>query len=119
MESEAGGTLPLSAVVGQHGLSAFEESLSVLREMTKRFSSEFNVRYFLLADRDPALSIKACWTSDSSRHVRRLVSEGSRPRSPWAMRLPQLIADPSPVLPLLKALRDDDDEYVRRSVSNH
>lgn len=59
------------------------------------------------------------WLSDPNRHVRRLVSEGTRPRLPWAMQLPSLIADPSPALPLLKALRDDPEPYVRRSVANH
>ena len=59
------------------------------------------------------------WTTDPSAHVRRLVSEGSRPRLPWGLQLKSLIADPSPTLPLLRALQDDDSEYVRRSVANH
>jgi hypothetical protein len=57
--------------------------------------------------------------TDPNHHVRRLVSEGTRPRLPWAMQLPRLIADPSPVLPLLEELRDDASGYVRRSVANH
>ena len=52
-------------------------------------------------------------------HVRRLVSEGSRPRLPWGLQLRGLIADPSPTLPLLRALQDDPSDYVRRSVANH
>jgi 3-methyladenine DNA glycosylase AlkC len=51
--------------------------------------------------------------------VRRLVSEGSRPRLPWGLQLKSLIQDPSPTLPLLRALQDDPSEYVRRSVANH
>ncbi len=113
------GMLPLCAVVGRHGLDAFEESLAVLKTMTSRFSSELDVRYYLLADQDRALGIMAGWIGDANRHVRRLVSEGTRPRLPWAMQLPRLIADPSPTLPLLEALRDDKEEYVRRSVANH
>jgi len=113
------GMLPLCAVVGRHGLDAFEESLAVLKVMTSRFSSELDVRYYLLADQDRALGIMAGWIDDPNRHVRRLVSEGTRPRLPWATRLPRLIADPSPTLPLLEALRDDEEEYVRRSVANH
>lgn len=110
--------MPLCAVVGHHGLADFEGSLELLREMTKRFSSEFDVRHYLLADQERALRILARWVDDPSHHVRRLVSEGTRPRLPWAMRLPRLIADPTPILPLLEALRDDDEEYVRRSVAN-
>lgn len=110
---------PLTIVVGQHGIDDFEDSLELLKAMTGRFSSEFGIRYFLLADQDRALGIMRSWIDDPSKHVRRLVSEGTRPRLPWATHLTQLIADPSPMLPILKALRDDEEEYVRRSVSNH
>lgn len=110
--------LPLGAVVGQHGSSEFDAGMDLLKEMTSRFSSEFDIRYFLRADQNRALARMQGWVSDSNRHVRRLVSEGTRPRLPWAMRLPALMADPRPILPLLEALRDDDEEYVRRSVAN-
>jgi 3-methyladenine DNA glycosylase AlkC len=113
------GVHPLTMVVGQHGLDDFDRSLTVLREMTKRFTSEFGVRYFLLSDQDRALAIMRGWIKDENVHVRRLISEGTRPRLPWAMQLPALIADPSPMLPILEALRDDEEEYVRRSVANH
>lgn len=108
----------LQMVVGQHGLEDFDRSMEVLRQMSKRFSSEFGIRYFLLADQARALKIMQNWLSDDNYHVRRLISEGSRPRLPWAMQLPGFIADPSPILPLLIALRDDEHEYVRRSVAN-
>ena len=113
------GMLPLGMVVGQHGLAAFDEALDLLKDMTSQFSSEFDVRYFLIADQDRALNIMKSWVNDPNYHVRRLVSEGTRPRLPWAMQLKLLIADPSPTLPLLEALRDDKEEYVRRSVANH
>lgn len=113
------GMMPLGAVVGQHGLADFEGSLELLREMTERFSSEFDVRHYLLADQDRALRVMRGWIDDPNHHVRRLVSEGTRPRLPWAMRLPALIADPTPILPFLEALRDDEEEYVRRSVANN
>ena len=113
------GMMPLGIVVGQYGVEAFEESLLLLKEMTKRFSSEFDVRYFLIVDQERALKIMQNWLTDPNHRVRRLVSEGTRPRLPWAMQLPKLVADPSPTLPLLEALRDDEHEYVRRSVANH
>lgn len=113
------GVMPLTMVVGQHGQDDFERSLALLKEMTKRSSSEFAVRYFLLADQARGLGIMGDWVGDPNRHVRRLVSEGTRPRLPWAMQLPQLMNDPSPMLPILEALRDDEEEYVRRSVANH
>lgn len=113
------GMLPLGAVVGRHGLADFAGSLGLLKDMTKRFSSEFDVRPYLVADQARALRIMGAGIDDPNRHVRRLVSEGTRPRLPWAMRLPALIADPAPILPLLEALRDDQEEYVRRSVANN
>jgi 3-methyladenine DNA glycosylase AlkC len=113
------GILPLALVVGQHGVADFDRSMQLLREMTKRFSSEFAIRYFLQADQQRAISILKTWVHDPNHHVRRLVSEGSRPRLPWAMQLPELKRDPSPMLPLLERLRDDASPYVRRSVANH
>jgi len=113
------GVLPLCTVVGQHGLEEFDLSMAMLRTMTGYFSSELDIRYFILSDQDRALAIMSQWLKDPDHHVRRLVSEGSRPRLPWAMQLPKLIADPGPTLPLLQALRDDKEEYVRRSVANH
>jgi 3-methyladenine DNA glycosylase AlkC len=113
------GMLPLGMVVGQHGLADFNGSLGLLKEMTTRFSSEFDVRHYLIADQERGLHIMGSWVMDPSHHVRRLVSEGTRPRLPWAMRLPSLIANPRPILPLLGALRDDPAEYVRLSVSNN
>lgn len=113
------GVMPLAELVGQHGIDDFERSLELLRQMTKRSSSEFAVRYFLLDDQDRALKTIKKWVTDPNRHVRRLVSEGTRPRLPWGQQLPQLIKDPSPMLPMLTGLRNDNEEYVTRSVANH
>jgi 3-methyladenine DNA glycosylase AlkC len=87
--------------------------------MTQRFTAEWAVRPFLLHHPRLSFATLARWTGDPSAHVRRLVSEGSRPRLPWGMQLKPLIADPSPTLPLLEALQDDPSAYVRRSVANH
>ncbi len=111
--------MPMTYYVGLFGLNNFCQSMALLREMTKRFSSEFGIRFFLLCDPDRTLEILTEWAYDPNRHVRRLVSEGTRPRLPWAQRLPGFIADPSPILPLLDVLKDDDEEYVRRSVANN
>lgn len=113
------GVMPLSMIVADCGLGDFDRSLCLLKEMTKRATAEFDVRPFLAADQERALEIMAPWTLDENVHVRRLVSEGTRPRLPWGMRLKRLVDDPSPVIPLLEALKDDPAEYVRRSVANH
>jgi 3-methyladenine DNA glycosylase AlkC len=111
--------LPLTEVIARDGLDDFDTSLAALREMTRRFSSEFAVRPFLARDQARALALMSPWINDPCHHVRRLVSEGTRPRLPWGLQLKALRRDPSPVLPLLTALRDDPSEYVRRSVANH
>ncbi|MTI44544.1 DNA-3-methylpurine glycosylase [Roseibium hamelinense] len=113
------GIMPLGMVVSRSGLSDFDASFALLRELTKRATAEFDVRPFLDADQDTALDILSLWVADPNMHVRRLVSEGTRPRLPWGMQLKKLIEDPSPTLPLLEALRDDPADYVRRSVANH
>lgn len=105
--------------VARRGLEHPERALRALHAMTQRFSAEFAIRPLIA--RHPALCFAtlAEWTADPSAHVRRLVSEGSRPRLPWGMQLKALIADPSPTLPLLRVLLDDPSAYVRRSVANH
>lgn len=109
---------PLTELVAHCGLDFPDRSLAVLKEMTKRFSSEFAVRPFLIEHETIALNIFSKWARDENRHVRRLASEGSRPRLPWGLRLHRFVNDPSPLFPLLTALKDDPEEYVRRSVAN-
>jgi 3-methyladenine DNA glycosylase AlkC len=102
-----------------YGLEEFDVSLGAMHAITKSFSCEFAIRPFLVRYPEQTLAILADWTADPSPHVRRLVSEGTRPRLPWGMRLNQFIADPTPALALLEPLKDDPVEYVRRSVANH
>jgi len=111
--------MPMSDFVGIYGRKHFDLAMGLQKEMTKRSSSEFGIRYLILEDPERAIATMAKWTGDPDHHVRRLVSEGSRPRLPWGMRLPVFVTDPSPLLPLLEALKDDESEYVRRSVANN
>ena len=111
--------MPLTHYVGLRGQEHFDLSMRLLKEMTKRASSEYGVRYFLLAATEKTMAVLKTWTSDKNQHVRRLASEGCRPRLPWAMNLPLYIKNPKPVIELLELLKDDDKEYVRRSVANN
>ena len=101
------------------GADPFEVSMRAQYELTRRFSAEFSIRPYLQAWPERTLSRLMEWTRDPDPHVRRLCSEGTRPRLPWAPRLPAFVKDPRPVLPILEALKDDPDLYVRRSVANH
>ena len=111
---------PLTEAVALLAVDAApERGLAALQAMTQRLTAEFAIRPFFV--RQPAVSFATVggWLAHPSAHVRRLVSEGSRPRLPWGLRLQALVADPSPTLPWLQQLQDDPSAYVRRSVANH
>ena len=110
---------PLGEYISRRGIGSPERALIALHALTRRFTAEFAIRPILLRHPDVVFRTLQAWTRDPSAHVRRLVSEGSRPRLPWGLQLKPLIADPSPTLPLLRALQDDGSAYVRRSVANH
>jgi 3-methyladenine DNA glycosylase AlkC len=97
----------------------WDMSISALETLTPFSSSEFAVRPFIQSDPDRMMAIMLRWAEHEDHHVRRLASEGCRPRLPWAAPLKALKADPSPVIPILTLLKEDSSEYVRKSVANH
>ncbi len=105
--------------VRQFGVPHLDDSLRALHALTQVFTGEFAIRPIIEAHPGPMLERLHDWTRDPSEHVRRLVSEGTRSRLPWAPRLRAFAADPSPVVDLLERLRDDPSLYVRRSVANN
>lgn len=119
--------LPHDAFVATYGIDAsanqgrdpFEVSMRAIYEITRRSSAEFSIRPFLIRWPERTLACIMEWVHDPDPHVRRLCSEGTRPRLPWAVRIPAFVKDPRPALPILEALNDDMDLYVRRSVANH
>lgn len=112
-------TLILPEYVAMYGLEDFDLSMEALRFFTPFGSAEFAVRPFLRQDLARGLALMERWSRDDNEHVRRLASEGSRPRLPWSFRLDALRADPSPVKAILDNLRADPSLYVRKSVANH
>lgn len=112
--------MPVADFVSRRWLNAdFLQGLRILKMLTRRFSAEFAIRDFILADQDKALTEVCSWLDHDNVHIRRLASEGTRPRLPWGKQLPALIADPKPLTTILESLLDDDSEYVRRSVANN
>lgn len=111
--------MPHTLYVTENGLDDFDISMQAHYQLTQRFTSEFAIRPFIQRYPDRCLALFKKWASDSNLHVRRLVSEGTRPRLPWASRLPEFIQDPTPVIELLELLKDDTELYVRRSVANN
>ncbi len=111
--------MPHTMFVALYGLDHFAVSMRAQHALTQRFTAEFSIRPFLEQHTEATLRQLSEWATDPSPHVRRLVSEGTRPRLPWAPRLRQFQADPVPVLALLELLKDDPELYVRRSVANN
>jgi 3-methyladenine DNA glycosylase AlkC len=109
---------PATEYVGVHGVGHLAEGMETLAVLTPYATGEFAVRPFLERHREDALAIMTGWARSEDEHVRRLASEGTRPRLPWGARVRWLM-EPGPTLPILDLLRDDPSEYVRRSVANH
>lgn len=102
-----------------YGLEHWETSMQALAQFTSSSSSEFAVRPFIA--RDPARMMQQLltWANHPNEHIRRLASEGCRPKLPWAAPLRMFIVDPAPILPILQQLKADESEYVRKSVANN
>jgi len=111
--------LPHTLFVAERGLEHFDLSMRAQYELTKRFSAEASIRPYIARDPERTFAVLRRWTKDRSAHVRRLVSEGTRLRLPWAGRVAWLDAHPERVLELLDLLKDDPSTLVRRSVANN
>lgn len=109
----------ITEFVARHGLHDFDRSLEALADLTRFGTAEFAIRPFLAQHAERTLSVMMRWSGDENEHVRRLASEGSRPRLPWAARVPAIKADPTLAAPILEALKADPSIYVRKSVANH
>ncbi len=105
--------------VARFGLDDFDRSMDALATLTRFGTAEFAVRPFLAHAPDRALAKMSEWAGSDDEHVRRLASEGCRPRLPWAARVPALKADLTLAAPILEALKADPSLYVRKSVANH
>jgi 3-methyladenine DNA glycosylase AlkC len=112
-------SIVLSEFVALCGQEHFDLSMRALHNFTRYGSAEFAIRHFLARDFERTLAVMISWAHDDNEHVRRLASEGSRPRLPWSFNLKTLISDPAPTAPILEALKNDSSLYVRKSVANH
>jgi 3-methyladenine DNA glycosylase AlkC len=105
--------------VGLYGLDHFDSSMDALQYFTSFGSSEFAIREFLRRDFNTTIKVMYKWSTHDDHHVRRLSSEGSRPRLPWSFKLDDVIANPAVTQPILENLRADTELYVKKSVANH
>ena len=110
--------MPIARYVEKYGLGDFKTSMRIIAEITKRNTSEYAIRPFIEQDQEKTMEQLLEWSTSKNKHLRRLASEGPRPRLPWATKLQCFIDNPSLILPILNNLKDDESKYVQKSVAN-
>jgi 3-methyladenine DNA glycosylase AlkC len=101
------------------GLEDLDESLKALEVFTIDSSSEFAIRQFILKYEDKTMKQMKLWAKSQNEHIRRLASEGCRPRLPWAVALPKFKQNPTKVLEIIELLKNDKSKYIQKSVANN
>lgn len=111
--------MPVAHFVEVYGLEHFDLSTAAIYQITKGHTGEYAIRPYLMNNPDQCIRLMHTWAKNSNKHVRRLASEGMRPRLPWAKNLDQFINDPTPIFGVLEHLKSDESAYVRKSVANN
>lgn len=119
MFSEFYWILPLGKYIEKYGLDYFDESMKTIEEITKRNTGEYAIRPFIRMYPDKTLAEINKWARSDNFHLRRLASEGLRPKLPWATKLDTFIDNPEPVFGILELLKEDEVMFVKKSVANH
>ena len=111
--------MPIGKFISVFGLDYFESSIKGIEEVTKRNTGEYAIRPFIVNYPEKTLEIMEEWANSPNFHLRRLASEGLRPKLPWAPKLDTFIENPAPVFRILDILKRDDILFVKKSVANH
>jgi 3-methyladenine DNA glycosylase AlkC len=111
--------MPIAKFVQLFGLDHYDESIKAIEEITKRNTGEYAIRPFIEKYPQKTLKIMTKWAKSKNFHLRRLASEGLRPKLPWAPKLDAFNDSPEPVFELLELLKEDDIKFVKKSVANH
>jgi len=111
--------MPVGKFVEKYGLDKYVESIKAIEEITKRNTGEYAIRPF--ATKYPEKTLRVCtkWAKSKNFHLRRLASEGLRPKLPWAPKLSVWNDNPKPVFEILEILKEDEVRFVKKSVANH
>lgn len=111
--------MPIAKFVEKYGLEDFPTSIGAIEKITKRNTGEYAIRPFIRRYPDQTLQQMKNWAVSDNFHLRRLASEGLRPKLPWATKLDLFIENPSPVFEILEILKEDSIHFVKKSVANH
>ena len=119
MFSEFYWVMPIGKYIEKYGLEHFEQSMYAIEEITKRNTGEYAIRPFIRKYPEETLLKMTEWAKSENFHLRRLASEGLRPKLPWAPKLDTYINNPEPVFDILEILKEDEVMFVKKSVANH
>lgn len=111
--------LPIGKFVQEYGIEHFDSSIKAIEEITKRNTGEYAIRPYIRKYPDQSLEVMERWAKSPNFHLRRLASEGLRPKLPWASKLDTFIQNPMPVFHILELLKEDEIMFVKKSVANH
>lgn len=111
--------MPVGKFIEKYGLEHFDISMQAIEEHTKRNTGEYAIRPFVRKYPDEVVRQMKTWTQSENFHLRRLASEGLRPKLPWASKLDLFIENPTPVFEILELLKEDPVKFVKKSVANH
>lgn len=111
--------MPIGKFISEYGLRHFKLSIRGIEEVTKRNTGEYAIRPFIVKYPDKTLQVMKKWAKSPNFHLRRLASEGLRPKLPWAPKLNIFIHNPDPVFHILEMLKEDEVMFVKKSVANH
>jgi 3-methyladenine DNA glycosylase AlkC len=111
--------MPIGKYIEIYGLNNFEVSMRAIEEVTKRNTGEYAIRPFLRKFPDESINQLLFWARSDNFHLRRLASEGSRPKLPWSTKLETFIENPEPVFEVLNILKEDRIKFVQKSVANN
>ncbi len=111
--------MPIGKFVEKYGMDDFDTSMKAIEEITKRNTGEYAIRSFIRKYPEKTIKIMQKWSKSDNFHLRRLASEGSRPKLPWSTKLDTFIENPQPVFQILGNLMEDDIKFVKKSVANN
>ncbi len=111
--------MPIAKFVEKYGLDNFDISMKAIEEITKRNTGEYAIRPFIRKYPQRTVARMFGWSQSANFHLRRLASEGLRPKLPWATKLDTFIQDPKPVFQILDNLMEDEVKFVKKSVANN
>ncbi len=111
--------MPIGKFIEKYGLEHYDTSISAIAEITKRNTGEYAIRPFIRKYPAQTLEQMKEWAQSEDFHLRRLASEGLRPKLPWAPKLDTFIENPAPVFEILELLKEDEIKFVQKSVANH